>query len=230
LLANCFAEPRWIGRLAAEDPTESPAELPEGLRPLWERAGARLRLVDREQWPRPNDGWTDFRTDVDYQLVVRWRGSGNRWRLIGRVTDWKVKRTAEVLLPSAYERLDIWSTPLARHELDHLRIVCHPRVDSLLDTLVRELPSILIDQPPDHATAEQLIRELIDSRIDAVERLVLHVNQELDRQTEHGLRPIDSDWLSQVYSEHDLKRCEFPFLADVQELVRGKRYRELTVP
>jgi|GEM_PF-3990019 len=213
----------WWGREAsAEEPRP-----PQAVQALWERAGARLRFVDRSEWPRPFDGWTDYRIDVKYKFVSRWEGSGKRWRLSGKITEWEVQRTALVLMPTSYQVGDPWATPLARHELDHLRVIAHPRIDALLDRLREDLPVIRLDSPPDEATAEPAIREQIEARIHAVVKLVGQMGEELDRQTEHGVRPLFEEWLDQLYSEADLKRFEFPYLEEVRSLVRTQAYRNL---
>ena len=156
---------------------------------------------------------TRFSLKYDYRTRSNWtvQGSGQNKKLVITIDIDRANLigTHEVWFRKTPDLDGFWDNPLVLHELDHVRISNDPRIEKQFQTKLRQ--NTKITKPFSDFTSdgrrvnESLVRQTIDLMLkeifDETVELVQIRYKELDRQTDHGLRPVPKDsevekWLS----------------------------------
>ena len=92
---------------------------------------------------------------------------------------------------------DFWNIPVVRHEFDHVRISNDPRhkkmfLQSLKDNAIitRTVSSL---ETIDDETVDAIVQRMVDRQFAKVSELIEIRYRELDRVTDHGIKPIPVD-------------------------------------
>lgn len=216
------------------------AEPPEYFAQLIDEGGVTFVFYDPIRQPRVHRGYTTFQFDVTYRSKYRYqwidRAGGRQLVIEPTISQIKCKLVNEVELPKALNHDRRWTNSLLKHEFDHVAMTVDPRVRMLIEFLCKATPDIARTIPPStQVTAElmdQLIHEAVDSRYQAVLKLLLANENELDVHTWHGVRelPDRRAYFNSLFTEPNLKQHRFPFLEEVKPLLREKAYREAELP
>lgn len=199
-----------------------------------------VEYYDPAKPPKPFPGWTDFEFRLNYQYDYR--------------MDWTQKkggRVAVVVVPK-YLKLDVpikhhiqlpqtlkaerwYEAGLARHELEHVRVGMHPRLEMLGKHLISKVQRIegMVDRPDD--VTLQWVKTRVDAemaaRRDAVLALVLGINQKIDKSTNHGATELADreTFFSELYLKESLDQMKFPYLGQVLDLIAKPDYQKARV-
>jgi hypothetical protein len=111
-----------------------------------------------------------------------------------RFTNVSVKPTHEVWFRRPPRRSDFWQQKLVLHELDHVKISSDARLARRFEQLLQDQNVIETAMAAGTRADSRLVNRLIDQHVkrvfDEVLALVAIRYRELDRVTDHGLRPL----------------------------------------
>jgi hypothetical protein len=222
----------WLACHTAGDCAEAP---PPYFQKLIKAGNVRFEFYDPRKDPRPYAGYTEYELFVYHSYDLRYtrRRRGGGWRLTILPTVRKVtcRLTHTVHLPERLDSDDRWADPLVRHEFDHVAVSTDPRVRMLVEHLLLNLPEFERWAPGGTLLDDKFYRSAVDERIaerrKAVLQLVEANQQRLEEITRHGTRwtPDRQALFRSVYTEANLQETEFPYLADVKDLLRSEAYR-----
>ena len=139
---------------------------------------------------------TRFEIEFSYRTKLRWQRV--RDRLFVRVRDVDVQWIPRhrVWFRKQPPRDTFWSQPLVRHELDHVRISSDERLRRLFVRRAQSLgplEAVLERGSTPAAQADRLAKQALTELFHEVTDLVRIRYRELDRLTDHGLRPLDEE-------------------------------------
>ena len=152
-------------------------------------------------------GETRFTFRFRYSSHLKWQVESSRSLADGgrKMVRIQVRFRSVKLLPSHQIWLrrppsseSFWDDPVVRHEFDHVRISSHPQVEKLFRDAVKKLQRIRVPVSEivtsGQRVSDQAVTSLIESRMDAILKdtteYVRIRYRELDRLTDHGLRPL----------------------------------------
>ncbi len=107
-----------------------------------------------------------------------------------------VKVVHRIDIPLSYQREGFWSAPLVLHEMDHVRISTDPIWVKRFRDQVRNIGLIKRSLAPGEVRSNQssMARDVVDVEIKKIfDETIALMNiryQELDRVTEHGIKPL----------------------------------------
>ena len=224
----------WLGGVTMA------AEPPEYFARLIEAGNVTFVFYDLAREPRMHRGYTTFRLDVSYRSEYQYEWSdqarGRQIVIEPGIGQIKYKLVNEVELPSSLNHDRRWAHWLVKHEFDHVAMTLDPRVPMLIEYLcegtskiVRTLPS---STPVTDELAERLVHEAVEPRYQAVLKLLLANENDLDVHTRHGDHnlPDRRAYFGSLFTEPNLKQFRFPFLDEVKPLLRRKAYRDAKLP
>ncbi len=216
------------------------AEPPEYFARLIDEGGVTFVFYDPIRQPRTHRGYTTFQFDVTYRSKYRYQWverAGDRQLVIEpTISQVKCKLVNEVELPSTLNHDRRWTNSLVKHEFDHVAMTLDPRVRMLIEFLCKATPDIARTLPPSTQVTDELmdrlIHEVVDSRYQAVLKLLLANENDLDVHTRHGIRDLRDRraYFGSLFTEPNLKQHRFPYLEEVKPLLRKKAYREAELP
>lgn len=138
--------------------------------------------------------------------------------------------THKVELPREYDRPQLWSTSLARHELDHVLLSTDPRARLLNEAVLKSLSLVRFQIPSGQKPTEKLFREKLDAICDerrkAVTDLMNALQQRLDTLTRNGNASLANrgQFFSEAYGKEMLAELQFRYLEDVLKVVDSEGY------
>jgi len=205
--------PSWSTNPDAEpwpDQTFTTTELPEApeeVARLLQEGNVEFVFYDAQAIRRRMTGETRFTLRYRTNHQLRWQlqrqanGQGKLTiRPILRPVQWELEH--KVLLPSYMIGPDFYQEDLVRHELDHVRITLDSRYRQLFQQWLREdLRTVRLELPPGFdvsqfsVLAHQAIEQETAERFTKLLDLIQIRHQELDRETQHGRRPLPDDFL-----------------------------------
>jgi hypothetical protein len=197
-------------------------------------------FYDPIRQPRIHRGYTTFHYDVSYRSSFQYQwvdqAGGRRVSIQPKIGQVKCTIVNEVQLPDTLNHDGRWTNSLVKHEFDHVAITVDPRVRMLIEHLCAGTPKIVRIVPKDTVIGdefvERLIRELVAPRYQAVLKLLIANENDLDVQTRHGRwdLPDRREYFGSLFMESNLKQQRFPFLDEVRPLLGKKSYREAELP
>jgi hypothetical protein len=216
------------------------AEPPTYFARLIDEGNVTFDFYDPIRQPRAHRGYTTFQYDVAYRSSFQYQWAdlpGARQISIQPKID-RIKCTMvnEVQLPATLNNDRRWANSLVQHEFDHVAMTVDPRVRMLIEHLCEATPKIARKLPIDTAISdelvERLIHEVVEVRYQAVLRLLIANENDLDVQTRHGTWDLRDRrvYFDSLFTEPNLKQQRFPFLAEVKPLLQTKSYREAELP
>ena len=224
----------WVG-------TESiDAKTPEYFARLIDKGNVTFVFYDPVREPRSHQGYTTFHYDVTYRSSYQYqwadRIDGRQLVIDVKISQVKCAVSNQVDLPSTLNHDRRWTNSLVRHEFDHVAMTLDPRVRLLIEDLCASTPKIVRTLPASTLVTDEfvgrIVHEVVDSRYQAVLQLLLANENDLDAQTQHGLRelPNRETYFRSLFTEPNLRKQRFPFLEEVRPLLRNKAYREAKLP
>ncbi len=151
-------------------------------------------------------GETRFRFRYRYDSRARWRllpengqaaASGRRVQLNVRFRTLEWIAEHDIWLRSPPESKDFWNDAVLRHEFDHVRLSTSTPIEAQFMKAVQRLHSIRVpfervasDGRVDPAKVQSLIESHVNEALRNTSDYVRLRYRELDRLTEHGLRPL----------------------------------------
>ncbi len=144
---------------------------------------------------------TQFHMSFDYRSRTQWRlnRSAGKSKLVINVTfqSVKLKQTHDVWFEQRPATADFWTNRLVLHEFDHIRLSADPGIEKRFAQRLRER-KVISEQIDNGARVnDTVVRQVVDKHVqqvfDEILELVNIRNQELDRQTNHGLQPLPED-------------------------------------
>ncbi len=211
-------------------------EPPEYYARLIEEAAVSFVFYDPIRDPRPHRGFTTFHYDVRYRSTYRYWVKGGRIRIEPEIGSFAHRLSNEVLLPESLDHDRRWTDSLVQHEFDHVAMTVDPRVRMLIEQVCRVTPTIVRDLPSgtevNGPLIDRLIHEVVEPRYQAVLNLLIANENDLDKVTLHGRHdpPDRRAYFKALFTESNLKRHGFPYLADVKSLLRKRAYLETPLP
>jgi hypothetical protein len=144
----------------------------------------RYRYDSRARWRLLPENGQEPASDRQVQLNVRFR-----------TLEWITEHDIWLRDPPAAN--DFWNDAVVRHEFDHVRLSASPQIEDRFLRAVKRLHSIRVpfEQVASNGRIDEAkIQSLVESRVnDAVQQTSEYARiryRELDRLTEHGLRPL----------------------------------------
>lgn len=152
-------------------------------------------------------GETRFKFRYRYDSRARWsfdrssvnpRGQSSLVNILVRFRTLKLFASHDVWLRDVPDEEAFWSDRVVLHEFDHVRISSDPRVEKLFYDAARKLERFQVPYAKvagrggaiDGRLVQQLIEERMKEVLTRTSDMVRIRYRELDRVTEHGLRPI----------------------------------------
>ncbi len=180
------------------DPPEHLAKLLKQTKVKWDFYDATLRP---RQWP----GLTRFDVKLEYRSLNHHQlisaANGQTLQVVPQFRTVNLLVTHRIELPKSYQTDDFWERSLVLHELDHLKLSSHPYWVKAFKSRVQQIGTLRqpwpLGTPPSQAdqVARKMVDEAVRQEFDAILQLLDIRYQELDRITEHGLRPLpDHYW------------------------------------
>ena len=144
---------------------------------------------------------TQYQLGFDYRCRSRWRivNSAGQRQLSINVSYQRIKLNLshEVWLRKRPESTGFWDNRLVLHELDHVRLSSDPTIEKRFIEALRRGNVISEEIDGNSKVTDSRVREIIDrhaQKIFAETIELINIRyQELDRQTDHGLRPLPAD-------------------------------------
>ena len=192
-----------LKRLSVSTLSEPPAQLKKLL-----TAGK----VTFEVGPRASAGDARIVGETRYEISYRYKSQAN-WRLsrddqgarvliidvVFRRVQWNPKHV--IWLRNQPDAKDFWSNSVLLHEFDHLRISTDPRVAKRFAELLKARRVIRHQMQAGEIAGRELTDKLVEREaravFDEVTDLIAIRYRELDRETEHGRKPLLSN--SELY-------------------------------
>ena len=182
-------------------------------------------------------GWADFHIQLKHTFrysLTKLKKQG-RWQVKLTVTrlDPHIELTHLVRLPIQFQSPEVWTTPLMRHEFDHVAISLDPRPRLLLRHLLEHLPVIERTLEANQKLSDELcgqwINEETDKRLTAVKELIRQNNLRLDKLSTHGNQKIPerAAFFAKLYTKENLAEMKFPFVEEVLGLLETPEYQQL---
>ena len=199
-----------------------------------------VTYYDPARPPKPFPGWTDFEFRLNYQYDYRadWtqkKGERVAVVVVPRYVKLDVPIKHHIQLPQTLQAERWYEARLARHELEHVRVGMHPRLEMLGKHLITKVQRIegMVDRPED--VTLQWLQPRVDAQMsvrrDAVLALVMGINQKIDQTTNHGATEIPDReaFFSSLYLKENLDQMKFPFLSQVIDLINTPEYLKARV-
>ncbi|MEM9826717.1 MAG: hypothetical protein AAF958_09020 [Planctomycetota bacterium] len=184
---------------------EPPTPAPSDLQP-WVHRGSIRWVYGPESDPRRIDRGSRMAAETTYTLAfnyrsdLKWQRRNNKLHVTIRriAVTWKPKHV--IWFRQRPTDHDFWNDRLVRHEMDHVRISCDPRLEKLFRKRIASIDSLSGPIPQD-GNDEKAANAMLQSRVkgifEDVSDLARIRYRELDRITRHGLQPLPAniDWI-----------------------------------
>lgn len=172
-----------------------------------------------------------YRAHWDYELTLEKSGSDFALAIKPSMksVDVVVKHTLK--LPEGEEQESDRYRVLLLHEYDHVAISTDGRAKAILKGLMNKLGTIRqrwdgpIPPPADAMNAA--INQAAAARQKAVSDLIAHAYRRLDRESDHGRRPLSnrSSFFLDLFSERHLKEAKFPYLEEARKVMNTVEFK-----
>ncbi len=212
------------------------ADPPPYFERLIEQGNVQFEFYDPRTTQPPHDGIAVFNLHTEhryrYRYTVRPEGHAVVVSVVPQFTAITTRRDHKLLLPEILDNDRRWGHRLVRHEFDHVAVSTDPRVEMLIDHLLRTIGPVEVVLPAGRPIDEAKLREAVDAeatrRRTTVDALVQYNYTELDRVTRHGTIPIRerARFFRSLYAAENLEQAGFPFAREVTDLLRQRKYRE----
>lgn len=222
----------------ATDPAH--ADPPDYFARLIDAGNVGFEFYDPVREPRKHHGYTTFQYNVTYRSSFRYqwadRPNGRQVSIQPKIDQVRCTVANVVQLPETLNHDRRWSNSLVEHEFDHVAMTLDPRVRMLIEHLCEGTPNLAGILPPGTPVTdevlERMIHEAVESRYQAVHKLLMANQNDLDVQTRHGVADLGDrrGYFGGLFAESNLKEHRFPFLEEVKPLLRTKSYREAALP
>lgn len=140
---------------------------------------------------------THYRITYRFTSRARWVLRGNRLAIRVKFGDVRLESTHVIWFQNLPERDSFWNVAVVRHEFDHVRISNDPRHEKMFRELLKEhsiiTQTVESSQPISDASVDKIVETMVAEQFQKVSELIEIRYQELDRVTNHGLRPIPDD-------------------------------------
>lgn len=201
----------------------------------------KVEFYDPARPPRRFPGWTDFEFRVIYEYDYRFAMHTKKKQKIG-VVEIKPKFSRvdvpvmnRTLLPNSLEGETWYQAPLAKHELEHIRVGLHPRLVLLTRHLVEKIAVIEVPAESLAEVTREWIAKHVDEAVairkDAVQAFLTRINAKIDSVTRHGATPYP-DWdlfLDGLFLKENLDEFKFPYLSEVLDLIESPDYKKARI-
>lgn len=159
---------------------------------------ARPKSDDNRYVDQPNIvAETHYRITYQFTSRARWVLRGNRLTIRAKFSDVRLKSTHTIWFHDLPQRDSFWDVAVVRHEFDHVRISSDSRHEKMFRELLSQYSIITrtVDsrQPISDASVDKMVEAMVAEQFQKVSELIEIRYQELDRVTNHGLRPIPDD-------------------------------------
>lgn len=141
-----------------------------------------------------------------------------RAQVVAKITIKELELQHLIVLQTGFQPRDPWSTPLLRHEFDHVSISTDPRLVALARRVLQRPLRCQVEWPIekdlDHQTVDQAVNEGMSAQIAELERIVQANYDRLDKESLDGqanLSERDSFFID-LYAKEWLRKCEFKYL------------------
>ncbi len=218
--------------LAAEDPYGE-------LSAAWLQQAGKVRFVYKDWKPDSGTfpGLTTFRIGHRIQWshtrVDQLSTSLQSISVLPAVSLLEITIDHEMRLPTGHAFTNSFFSNLVAHEYDHVRISTDFRPRQLLDHLLRYPGPIEVPAPGEGAINDATIREVVNRELNARQSAVLALvssnNEQLDALTGHGRKRLADRpaFFRSLYARERLQELNFPYLAQVETLLRSPAYHPL---
>jgi hypothetical protein len=219
----------WPLPTHADEP--SPAAVAVWIKTQIKDERLKVEFYDPLKPPKKFPGWTDFEFRVIYEYEYRFAMHTKKKQKIGvieikpKFTRVDIPVTNRTLLPNSLAGETWYQAPLAKHELEHIRVGLHPRLVLLTRHLVEKIE--VIEVPAESLTAKH-VDEAVAIRKDAIQAFVTRIKAKIDSVTRHGATPYP-DWdlfLDGLYMKENLDEFKFPYLSEVLDLIESPDYKK----
>jgi hypothetical protein len=144
---------------------------------------------------------TQFNMNFDYRSRTQWRvqRSAGKAKLVINVLfpQVELKQTHDVWFQRRPATDGFWTNRLVLHEFDHVRLSSDPRIEKRFAQRLRDSKVITKLVDANARINDAVVRRVVDEHVKQVFAEILELvkvrNQELDRQTNHGVRPLPED-------------------------------------
>ncbi len=230
--------------LCLSSPRPTPADEPsQAAVAAWIKAQIKderlkVEFYDPAKPPRRFPGWTDFEFRVIYEYNYRFAMHTKKKQKIGvieikpKFTRVDVPVTNRTLLPNSLAGETWYQAPLAKHELEHIRVGLHPRLVLLTRHLVEKIEVIEVPAESLSEVTREWVAKHVDEAVairkDAIQAFVTRINAKIDSVTRHGATPYP-DWdlfLDGLYLKENLDEFKFPYLSEVLDLIESPDYKK----
>lgn len=186
-----------------------PEELPPPpaeLKRLIKSCEVSFRFYDAEESPRKFAGETYYSADYRYRVTSRWwvrsGPSGRELVIRPRLEQLSLSITHSITVPLSVQGDDFYSHPLVLHEFDHVRISSADRWEKWFRRRMEETMSTLrFPVKPGERPSERLVQKRVDLAAEQVFQQLIELidlrYQELDRETQHGKRPLPDGYFGE---------------------------------
>jgi len=172
-----------------------------------------------------------YRANWDYELTMEKSGAEFHLAIAPTLKAAEVAVKHTLKLPEGEEQKTDRYRVLLLHEYDHVAISTDGRARALLKGLLHQVGSIKqrwsgpIPPPADAMNA--LINQELSTRQKAVADLIAHAYRSLDRETDHGRRPLKnrSGFFLDLFTARHLKEANFPFMDAALKVTNTAEYK-----
>ncbi len=146
-------------------------------------------------------GETYFQLGFDYRCRSRWRIQESDGRRLLTITvsyqQIKLTRSHEIWLRKRPESSGFWNSRLVLHEFDHVRLSSDPTIEKRFVEKLRQQATVTEEIGSRLKVTDAYVQSVVDRHANEVfDETIELINiryKELDRQTDHGLRPLPED-------------------------------------
>ena len=146
-------------------------------------------------------GETHFQLGFDYRCRSRWRIQESDGRRLLKITvnyqQIKLNRSHQIWLRKRPESSGFWNSGLVLHEFDHVRLSSDATVDKRFVEKLRQQKTVTEEIGSHVKVTDSYVQSVVDRQANKVfDETIQLINiryKELDRQTDHGLRPLPED-------------------------------------
>ncbi|HEY4258855.1 MAG TPA: hypothetical protein VGM98_01790 [Schlesneria sp.] len=229
----------WPRPMHADEPSQ--AALSAWIKTQIKDERLKVEFYDPTKPPKRFPGWTDFEFRVIYEYDYRYAMHTKKKQKIGVVeikpkfSRVDVPVTNRTLLPNSLEGETWYRAPLAKHELEHIRVGLHPRLVLLTRHLVEKIEVIEVPAASLAEVTRDWIAKHVDDAVslrkDAIQAFVARINAKIDSVTRHGATPYP-DWdafLDSLYLKENLDEFKFPYLSEVLDLIESPDYKKARI-
>ena len=201
---------------------------------LLELGRVRIEFYPPPPTRRPFPGLTNFTLTTHWKYDFTWKSRIERRATVVSVAikfqEVRPELVQVIELPQSYDDVELWSTSLMQHELDHVRLNTDPRALLLNAAVLNNLTSLEFTLPRGIQPTQKIIAEKVSAECEARRKAVVDLmnaqGERLDRQSRHGERNLEHrlQFFLEAYQKEQLAELKFPYLDSVLETIESEDY------